>query len=289
MGSAGSMKKEIIQSLTKDFESYANKTENGIEFWFARDLQHLLGYTEWRNFAKVINKAKTACETSGHNISDHFVDVNKMVSIGSGAERPIDDIMLTRFACYLIAQNGDPQKEAIAFAQNYFAVQTRKAEFIEKRINDWERLQARQKLTLSEKELSEHIFERTGNEKDFGMIRSKGDQALFGLTTGQMKNRLGVKTNRPLADFLPTITIKAKDFATEITIFNIRDKDIQKGNRIAWEHIRNNKAVRKLLLERGIRPEELPPAEDIKKLERRVKSEDKKFIRNPEKLKNDEE
>jgi len=289
MGSAGSMKKEIIQSLTKDFESYANKTENGIEFWFARDLQHLLGYTEWRNFAKVINKAKTACETSGHQITDHFVDVNKMVSIGSGAERSVEDIMLTRFACYLIAQNGDPQKEAIAFAQNYFAVQTRKAEFIEKRINDWERLQARQKLTLSEKELSELIFERTGNEKDFGMIRSKGDQALFGLTTGQMKNRLGVKTNRPLADFLPTITIKAKDFATEITIFNIRDKDIRKGNRIAWEHIRNNKAVRKLLLERGIRPEELPPAEDIKKLERRVKSEDKKFIRNPEKLKNDEE
>ena len=283
------MKKEIIQSLTEDFESYANKTENGIEFWFARDLQHLLGYTEWRNFTKVINKAKTACETSGHNISDHFVGVNKMVSIGSGAERPIGDIMLTRFACYLIAQNGDPQKEAIAFAQNYFAVQTRKAEIIEQRINDWERLQARQKLTLSEKELSELIFERTGNEKDFGMIRSKGDQALFGLTTGQMKHRLGVKPNRPLADFLPTITIKAKDFATEITIFNIRDKDIHKGNRIAWEHIRNNKAVRKLLLERGIRPEELPPAEDIKKLERRVKSEDKKFIRNPEKLKNDEE
>ncbi len=271
------MKKEIIKSLTEDFESYANKTENGIEFWFARDLQHLLGYTEWRNFAKVINKAKTACETSGHNISDHFVDVNKMVSIGSGAERPIDDIMLTRFACYLIAQNGDPQKEAIAFAQNYFAVQTRKAEIIEQRINDWERLQARQKLTLSEKELSELIFERTGNEKDFG------------LTTGQMKHRLGVKPNRPLADFLPTITVKAKDFATEITIFNIRDKDIHKGNRIAWEHIRNNKAVRKLLLERGIRPEELPPAEDIKKLERRVKSEDKKFIRNPEKLKNDKE
>ena len=283
------MKKEIIQSLTEDFESYANKTENGIEFWFARDLQHLLGYTEWRNFAKVIHKAKTACETSGHQIIDHFVGVNKTIAMPKGASKEIQDFMLTRFACYLIAQNGDPQKEAIAFAQNYFAVQTRKAEIIEQRINDWERLQARQKLTLSEKELSELIFERTGNEKDFGMIRSKGDQALFGIATGQMKNRLGIKPNRPLADFLPTITIKAKDFATEITIFNIKDKDILKGNRIAWEHIRNNKAVRKLLLERGIRPEELPPAEDIKKLERRVKSEDKKFIRNPEKLKNDKD
>ncbi len=281
------MKKEIIKSLTEDFESYANKTENGIEFWFARDLQHLLGYTEWRNFSKVINKAKTACETAGHQINDHFVDVNKTIAMPKGATKEIRDFMLTRFACYLIAQNGDPQKEAIAFAQNYFAVQTRKAEIIEKRIKDWERLQARQKLTLSEKELSELIFERTGNDKNFGIIRSKGDKALFGLTTGQMKKRLGIKPNRPLADFLPTITIKAKDFATEITIFNIKDKDISKGNRIAWEHIRNNKAVRKLLLERGIRPEDLPPAEDIKKLERRVKSEDKKFVRNPEKLNTD--
>ena len=282
------MKKETIKHLTKDFESFANQTQNGIEFWFARDLQHLLGYAEWRNFTKVINKAKTACETSGHKISDHFVDVNKMVSIGSGSERAINDMMLTRFACYLIAQNGDPQKEQIAFAQNYFAVQTRKFEIIEQRINNWERLQARQKLSLSEKELSELIYERTGDEKDFGIIRSKGDQALFGLTTSRMKKRLGVKSSRPLADFLPTITIKAKDFATEITIFNIQDKDIRKGNRIAWEHIRNNKAVRKLLLERGIKPEELPPAEDVKKLERKVKFEDKKFINNPEKLKNGE-
>lgn len=227
------MKKEIIKTLTSSFESHSNQTENNIEFWFARDLQHLLGYTEWRNFIKVITKAKTSCEAGGHNISDHFVSVNKKVKIGSDTNREIDDLMLTRFACYLIAQNGDPKKEPIAFAQNYFAVQTRKFELVEKRIKDWERLNARQKLTLSEKEFSELIFERTGNEKDFGKIRSQGDKALFGLSTSEMKSKLGIKQNKPLADFLPTITIKAKDFATEITIFNVRDKNIDKGNRIA--------------------------------------------------------
>lgn len=278
------MKKGIIKYLTTDFESCVNHTKNDIEFWFARDLQHLLGYTEWRNFNKVIHKAKTACETAGHLILNHFVDVNKTIAMPKGAAKEIPDFMLTRFACYLIAQNGDPQKEAIAFAQNYFAVQTRKFEIIEKRIKDWERLNARQKLTLSEKELSELIFEQTGDDKDFGLIRSKGDQALFGFTTGQMKQKLDIRPNRPLADFLPTITIKAKDFATEITIFNVRDKDIHQGEQIAWEHITNNKSVRKLLIDRGIRPEELPAEEDVRKLERRVKSEDKKFKTKPDKL-----
>lgn len=284
------MKKELINTLTATFEEHVNYTEQGIEFWFARDLQHLLGYSEWRNFTKVITKAKTSCEASGNNILDHFVEVNKMVPIGSGAQKQIDDFMLTRYACYLIAQNGDPKKEAIAFAQNYFAVQTRKFELIEQRIKDWERLQARTKLSLSEKELSTLIYEHTGSDKNFALIRSKGDAALFGgKTTQQMKKHLGVPGSRPLADFLPTITIKAKDFATEITIFNTREKALNTEGSISAEHITNNKSVRKILLERGIKPENLPAEEDIKKLERRVKSEEKKLSKNTKSLKDKKE
>ena len=279
------MKSEIISGLTQTFEDYANKTDSGIEFWLARDLQHLLGYSEWRNFSKVILKAKTSCEAGGNSISDHFVEFNKIVTIGSGAQKSIDDFMLTRYACYLIAQNGDPKKEAIAFAQNYFALQTRKFEIIEKRIKDWERLQARSKLSLSEKELSTLIFEKTGSNQNFALIRSKGDTALFGSkSTKQMKKRLGVPDNRPLADFLPTITIKAKDFATEITVFNTKEKGLSSERSISAEHITNNRSVRKILLDREIVPENLPPEEDIKKLERRVKSEEKKLGKSPESL-----
>jgi DNA-damage-inducible protein D len=278
------MKSEIIKSLTDSFENHSQSTESGIEFWFARDIQQLLGYSEWRNFQNVIVKSKISCEASDNLISDHFVDVNKMVQLGSGSSREIDDIMLTRYACYLIAQNGDPRKEQIAFAQNYFAVQTRKFELIEQRIKDWERLQARQKLTLSEKELSELIYEKTGSDKNFGLIRSKGDQALFGRSTKEMKKKLNVPDSRPLADFLPTITIKAKDFATEITVFNTKDKGLVNEKSISSEHIKNNKGVRELLLQRGIKPEDLPAEEDIKKLERRVSTESKKLGKNPDKL-----
>lgn len=278
------MKTEIIESLSNTFEDHSRTTSTGIEFWFARDLQHLLGYSEWRNFQKVIVKAKISCEVSGNNVLDHFVDANKMVQLGSGSEREIEDVMLTRYACYLIAQNGDPRKEQIAFAQNYFAIQTRRVEEIERRIKDWERLQARQKLTISEKELSELIYEQTGNDRHFGMIRSKGDHALFGQTTQQMKERLGIPKGRALADFLPTITIKAKDFATEITVFNTKEKDLTSERQISAEHITNNRSVRSILLKRGIEPENLPAEEDVKKLERRVNAESKRIGENPDKL-----
>ncbi len=278
------MKTDLVQALTQTFEGHAQQTDGGVEFWLARDLQQLLGYTEWRNFTAVITRAKTACEVSGHAVSDHFVDVNKMVDLGSGSQREVDDIMLTRYACYLIAQNGDPKKQEIAFAQTYFAVQTRRAELIEQRLLEAERLSARKKLTTTEKELSGVIYEKTGGNQDFALIRSKGDHALFGKSTQAMKAQWKVPDSRPLADFAPTIILKAKDFAAEITIFNTREHSLASESAISREHITNNQAVRKTLLERGIRPERLPAAEDVKKVERRLSSDDKKSLKNPDTL-----
>ncbi|MDN5848340.1 MAG: DNA damage-inducible protein D [Nitrococcus sp.] len=279
------MKTELIQSLTENFEAHAQRTEGGVEYWLARDLQYLLGYAEWRNFSKtVISKAKISCEVSGHAVSDHFVDVNKMIALAKGAERSIDDIMLTRYACYLIAQNGDPRKEAVAFAQTYFAIQTRRAELIEQRLLEAERVSARHKLTQTEKELSGVIYEQTGGNQDFALIRSKGDQALFGKSTHAMKATWKVPASRPLADFAPTIILKAKDFATEITIHNTRERRLGSEKAISQEHVTNNKAVRDTLLSRGIRPEHLPAAEDVKKVERRLASEHKKSLKKPDAL-----
>jgi DNA-damage-inducible protein D len=279
------MKKETIIKLNKDFESASYRTKD-VEFWFARDLQKLLGYTEWRNFTQVIEKAKISCETSNQDLFDHFVDVNKTIPMPKGAQKDIPDIILTRYACYLIAQNGDPRKEQIAFAQSYFALQTRKQELVEERIKLVERFKAREKLAAAETVLSKNIYERGVNEKGFAIIRSKGDQALFGgYNTMEMKIKLGVPPKRPLADFLPTITITAKNLATEITNFNVNKNDLRGENPISWEHIKNNQEVRHLLGKSGIKPEELPPEEDIKKLERKVKSADKKLISKPQKLK----
>ena len=278
------MKTELVQTLTTTFEAHAQQTESGVEFWLARDIQHLLGYTKWDNFLNVVSKAKTACEVSGHQVTDHFADVGKMVDLGSGSQREVDDLMLTRYACYLIAQNGDPKKQEIAFAQTYFAVQTRRAELIEQRLLDAERISARKKLTTTEKELSNVIFEQAGNNQDFALIRSKGDQALFGKSTQAMKAQWKVPDMRPLADFAPTIIQKAKDFAAEITIFNARQHQMGSEGAISREHITNNEAVRRTLIERGIRPESLPPAEDVKKVERRLVAEDKKALKRPDAL-----
>jgi DNA-damage-inducible protein D len=279
------MKAEIVRSLTASFEAHAQQTESGVEFWLARDVQHLLGYAEWRNFSStVISKAKTACDVSGHAALDHFVGVNKMVDLGSGSQREVDDMMLTRYACYLIAQNGDPRKPEIAFAQTYFALQTRRAELIEQRLLDSERIQARKKLTQTEKELSQVIYEQTGGNQDFATIRSKGDNALFGKSTQAMKAQWKVPDTRPLADFAPTILLKAKDFAAEITIFNARQHQMSTESAISREHITNNDAVRQTLLGRGIRPESLPPSEDVKKVERRVAADERKALKKPDAL-----
>ena len=279
------MKRELIIELLEKFEN-ACYTINDIECWSARELQEILGYARWENFVNAIEKAKLACETAQEPISDHFRDVTKMVILGSGSQREVNDIALTRYACYLIAQNGDVQKAPIAFAQTYFAVQTRKQEIIEQRLLDVERVFAREKLSKSEKKLSGIIFERGIDQHGFGIIRSKGDTALFGgFSTGQMKKKLGIPDAKPLADFLPTLTIKAKDFATELTSHNVIEKDLKGEKSISTEHIDNNAAVRKILLERGVKPETLPPAEDLSHVKRRLDNDGKKVLKESQKNK----
>lgn len=277
------MKKELIEQLFQKFEN-ASHLYNNIECWSARDLQEILNYAKWDNFLKVIEKAKKSCENIGEEVQNHFADIGKLVVLGSGSEREISDIALTRYACYLIAQNGDSSKSEIAFAQTYFAVQTRKQEIIEKRLIDVERVNAREKLSKTEKKLSGIIYERGVDERSFSIIRSKGDQALFGgFTTNDMKKRLNVPQTRPLADFLPTLTIKAKDFATELTSHNVVEKDLNGDSQITDEHIENNLAVRKILGERGIKPENLPALEDVKKVQRKLESDEKKILKQTKK------
>ena len=274
--------KEKLIELKNKFDSIVNTEEKeNVEFWYARDLQIQLGYKRWENFVETIKKAIKSCENAGITVEDHFREVTKMIKLAKGAQRKIQDYMLTRYACYLIAQNGDSKKEEIAFAQTYFAVQTRKQEIIEERIKAINRIEAREKLRESEKQLSKNIYERGVDDLGFARIRSKGDTALFGgLNTMQMKAKYGVKENRPLADFLPTLTIAAKNLATEMTNYNVTEKDMYGETSITEEHVDNNLSVRKMLNKRGIKPENLKPAEDLKKVERKIKAESKMIANN---------
>ena len=251
-------------------------TEDGVEFWYAREIMEHLGYARWENFHEAIKRAMISCETGKTPVDSHFREVTKMAVLGAGTQRPVRDYKLTRYACYLIAMNGDPRKEEVAFAQSYFAIAAHKQELIEQRMGELQRLSARKTLAESEKALAAVAFERDVDSTGFAHIKSRGDSVLFGgNSTSAMKKKLGVPERAALADFLPDVTIAAKNLANSMTAHNVAEKDLRGVRPICDEHMGNNRSIRKTLVARGIRPEELPAEEDTKKVERRVKADER--------------
>ncbi len=274
------MQRERIHELNTTLERRMRReTATGTEFWLARDLQSIFGYVHWANFERVIHKAMMACEAAGHAVDDHFLRLEKIEDISARRSLKVTDYALTRYACYLVAQSADATKDQVALARNYFASPANEQDTVEGRRADAERIEARRKLSESEKVLSGLIYEHVEDDEGFRRIRTKGDQALFGgVTTRQMKRRLRVPKGRAMADFLPTLTIKAKDFANEITNFDIKRDYLHTEAQITREYIKNNREIRKVLERRKIKPEELPAAEDVKKVERRLSKEDKSLL-----------
>ncbi len=272
---------KALDTIQKNLESIkrVSNDDHPMEFWSARDLMPMLGYTKWQKFTEVIERAKAACKLSGQNIDDHVTGAGKMIATGKGATRKIEDFFLTRYAFYLIAQNGDPRKPEIALAQTYFATQTRKQELLEQRDMESKRLDARAKLRETESKIESTVYERgIKYPVEFATFKNKHIEALYGgISASQLKKIRKIPPKRSLADFDSHVELKAKDFALAMTDHNIKEKDIRGKEAMNTEVVKNSRETRQALLNRGIKPEHIKPEEDLKLVESRKNKEAKRI------------